>query len=361
MSQNVALCLCIEVKNCYGVSAGAVCGMNYVAKQKERTYRTVVDCHYNGESDTYTCAPADTNAEYTCPHDDGCGYADAVEGASCTHSCEICQPEKSCEQETVVDEKASVTANTEGVGAILAKNSNADVRTTTLRLNNYGEGSGGVWSAPVDNVSSYTVVGSTDEGWAWTYDITNEKYTLKLVNAKIEVVNGSAIQFPVPKTDIKIDIVLSGDNTVSGGGNDAYDQALSGIYVPVNTMNPFSSDVTIKGDGSLNVSRHPNKPITHNYGKAICIEKGSLAINDVDVTAIGPIQVFTDISITNSNVTVESFNSNSPLDCYSNMTIENSTIASTVSNQLVGATDDSSRAVQAGKAMTIKTVANPFL
>lgn len=33
----------IEVKNCYGTSAGAICGMNYVAKQKERTYRTVVD------------------------------------------------------------------------------------------------------------------------------------------------------------------------------------------------------------------------------------------------------------------------------------------------------------------------------
>lgn len=33
----------IEVKNCFGSSAGAICGMNYVAKQKERTYRTVVD------------------------------------------------------------------------------------------------------------------------------------------------------------------------------------------------------------------------------------------------------------------------------------------------------------------------------
>lgn len=33
----------IEIKNCYGVSAGAMCGMNYIAKQKERTYRTVVN------------------------------------------------------------------------------------------------------------------------------------------------------------------------------------------------------------------------------------------------------------------------------------------------------------------------------
>lgn len=33
----------IEIKNCYGVSAGAICGMNYIAKQKGRTYRTVVN------------------------------------------------------------------------------------------------------------------------------------------------------------------------------------------------------------------------------------------------------------------------------------------------------------------------------
>lgn len=33
----------IEVKNCYGASAGAICGMNYVSNQKQRTYRTVVD------------------------------------------------------------------------------------------------------------------------------------------------------------------------------------------------------------------------------------------------------------------------------------------------------------------------------
>lgn len=33
----------IEIKNCYGVSAGAMCCVNYIAKQKKRTYRTVVN------------------------------------------------------------------------------------------------------------------------------------------------------------------------------------------------------------------------------------------------------------------------------------------------------------------------------
>lgn len=33
----------IDIKSCYGVSAGAMCGMNYITKQKERTLRTVVN------------------------------------------------------------------------------------------------------------------------------------------------------------------------------------------------------------------------------------------------------------------------------------------------------------------------------
>lgn len=33
----------IHIKHCYGVSAGSICGMNYIARQKERTLRNVVD------------------------------------------------------------------------------------------------------------------------------------------------------------------------------------------------------------------------------------------------------------------------------------------------------------------------------
>lgn len=39
----------IEIRHCYGVSAGAICGMNYIAQQKERTLRTVVDYIHDKE------------------------------------------------------------------------------------------------------------------------------------------------------------------------------------------------------------------------------------------------------------------------------------------------------------------------
>lgn len=232
-----------------------------------------------------------------------------------------------------------------------------DVRTTTLRLDNYGETIYGTWSAVDDGLSTYTGTGSTEEGWSWQYDTVNKKYTLTLENVSINVTEGTAIQLPNPKEDIEIDIVLSGDNTVSGGGKETYDGALCGIYAPVNTQNPYSTAVTIRGSGSLNVSSNPNEPIVHNYGKAIYIVNGPLTIEDVTVNATGAILAFTDIDMTNSDMTVNNFNDNPPLFCYGNLTIEDSTVVSTVDNQRVNGSDKNTSTVHAGKDMAIKNSA----
>ena len=219
-------------------------------------------------------------------------------------------------------------------------------RTKTLDLNNYGETIGGAsWSEPVDGVSTYVATGSTDEGWTFTYDTVNEVYTLTLDNVNITVDNNRAIAFPSAKEDIKITIVLKGKNTVSGGGTAEYDAGLSGIYSPVNTMDPHLSYVTITGDGSLKVSSNPTPPITHNYGKAIDIEQGSLTIEDTTVDATGVILAFDDITVNNSKVTVSSFNLNSALHAYEKVSIVDSTVEATIANQLTGVTDKNSRAV----------------
>ena len=236
--------------------------------------------------------------------------------------------------------------------AVFAQGTQAQQRTTTLRLDNYGQTIwGGTWSSVVDEVSTYVSSSSIDEGWKWQYDTVNQKYTLTLSNVNIEVANGTAIQLPNATKDIEIDIVLVGENVVSGGGNATYDSALCGIYAPSTT---YSSAVTIKGGGTLDVSSNPDKPFNHNYGKAIYIVNGSLMIEDTTVAATGTILAFTDIHIKNSDVIAKSFNDESAIYCYGNLTIEDSDVDSSVENQRTGASDDNSRALHGTKAVTIK-------
>ena len=229
-------------------------------------------------------------------------------------------------------------------------------RNTTLRLDNYGETIyGGTWSVVENGVSAYVVNGSDEEGWTWEYDTVNEKYTLTLDNVDIAVANGTAIQLPNPKTDIKVDILLIGENTVSGGGNGTYDGALCGIYAPVNTQNPYSVDVTILGSGTLNVSSNPNQPITHNYGKAIYIVNGSLTVvEDATINANGTILASYDITIRDSEITVKGFNDNGALYTYNNIIIENSKIDAAVDNQRVGNPDNNTYSIFGDKGVTIK-------
>lgn len=59
--------------------------------------------HQNGDG-SYSCAPildsdvsgnatpSDADESYVCDHNEGCGYVEAVDGADCTHSCELCDP-----------------------------------------------------------------------------------------------------------------------------------------------------------------------------------------------------------------------------------------------------------------------------
>jgi len=229
-------------------------------------------------------------------------------------------------------------------------------RNTTLRLDNYGETIyGGTWSVVENGVSAYVVNGSDEEGWTWEYDTVNEKYTLTLDNVDIAVADGTAIQLPNPKTDIKVDILLIGENTVSGGGNGTYDGALCGIYAPVNTQNPYSVDVTILGSGTLNVSSNPNQPITHNYGKAIYIVNGSLTVvEDATINANGTILASYDITIRDSEITVKGFNDNGALYTYNNIIIENSKIDAAIDNQRVGSPDNNTYSIFGDKGVTIK-------
>ena len=75
-----------------------------------------VPCSHQNEHGSYSCAPildsddisdndaTPSDADYVCDHSDGCGYVEAVEGADCTHSCELCDPP----EETLPEETPTV-------------------------------------------------------------------------------------------------------------------------------------------------------------------------------------------------------------------------------------------------------------
>ena len=90
-----------------GTSAGRICG--HVHEEEECGYIEAVEgvsCSHQNEDGTYSCAPILDSGDdevsskatpgdaddtgYVCDHSDGCGYQEAVEGADCTHSCELC-------------------------------------------------------------------------------------------------------------------------------------------------------------------------------------------------------------------------------------------------------------------------------
>lgn len=88
-------------------SASRICGHVH---DEECGYIKAVEgapCSHQCEDGSYSCAsvwdedddeggkasPGEADyADDVCWHDDGCGYIEAVEGADCTHSCELCSP-----------------------------------------------------------------------------------------------------------------------------------------------------------------------------------------------------------------------------------------------------------------------------
>ena len=85
----------------------AVCE-NHKEHDETCGYMEAVDgapCSHLNEDGTYSCAPvldsgvsgneatpSDADKEYVCDHSDDCGYVESIDGADCTHQCELCKP-----------------------------------------------------------------------------------------------------------------------------------------------------------------------------------------------------------------------------------------------------------------------------
>lgn len=157
----------------------------------------------------------DTNGLPECHqvHDDDCGYAEAVEETLCTHSCEVCRPEK---KKLTSDKARTVSKRTICLDVHTSDILDKDANMLT----------------PTDGV--YDMLAS--EGWKWD---TNTN-TLTLQGLDVNASNRCAILFP-PNTTIEL---IGSNSAVSGDSIGLQMDESTGV---------MAGKLTITGTGSLNI------------------------------------------------------------------------------------------------------------
>lgn len=237
----------------------AVCE-NHKEHDETCGYAKAVDgapCSHLNEDGTYSCAPvldsgvsgneatpSDADKEYVCDHSDDCGYVESIDGADCTHQCELCNG-KAMNKAPTVDTGVTLTASTDVGGTPTVTYNAADIANYK-----YLKAEPGISAKITDTLN---ITESTDtqdctnteshghfhqnhthadgsKCWSWNKD----SRTLTLNNVDIEMENrrGNGINLP---GDSKIE--FTGVNTIKGGW-----KGISG-----------SGSLEISGSGSLNV------------------------------------------------------------------------------------------------------------